>query len=133
MPGSLSLLPDGKGRVMSGLPELPAGREPQQGNQCCRYCRHWNAPPATLLAAYDAFREGITKRPVKQPAGHCDRVLVAAGRPVSFSTTAPSFVCLNFQLLASASGSTGDGMITIYEGNRIVWQGQKADLPDEYR
>lgn len=118
---------------MSGRPERPAGREARHRDRCCRYCRHWHAPDPTLLAAFDPFREGITKRPVKQPVGHCDQVLIATGRPVSFSTTAPGFTCLNFQAFAPMSVPSGDGMVTVYEGDRIVWQGQEVDMPDRYR
>ncbi len=118
---------------MNGLPELPAGRKPQRVNRCCRNCHHWHAPAATLLAAYDAFREGVTKRPVKQPTGHCDQVLLAEGRPVSFSTTAPGFSCLNFEAIEQLQTIPGDGLVTICEGDQILWQGQEEDLPDKYR
>lgn len=132
MRGRILFLRDGKGRVMSGLPELPAGREPQRVTRCCRYCRHWHAPVATLLAAYDAFREGVTKRPVKQPTGHCDQVLVAEGRPVSFSTTAPGFTCLNFATADTAPRSSGGGIVTVYEDEQVIWSSSAEDLPDEY-
>ena len=118
---------------MSGPPERPAGREAQHPDRCCRYCRHWHAPAATLLAAYDAFREGITKRPVKQPAGYCDRVLVIEGRPVSFSTTAAGFSCFNFEMIEPLQTTPDNGTIIIYEGDQILWQGREEDLPDEYR
>lgn len=118
---------------MSGHKDRPAGRELQHRLRCCRHCRHWHAPAATLLAAFDAFRAGITKRPVKQPIGQCDRVLIAEGRPVSFSATAPGFTCLNFQADAAMSVPAHDGMVTVYEGERIIWQGNQEDLPDEYR
>lgn len=118
---------------MSGLPEHPARREAHWASQCCRYCIHWHAPAATLLAAYDAFREGIAKRPVKQPAGHCDRVLVAEDRPVSFSTTAAGFSCLNFQAIEPLQTVSEDGIVIIYEGDQILWQGREEDLPDKYR
>lgn len=52
---------------------------------------------------------------------------------MSFSATAPGFTCLNFQAYAVTPITAHDGMVTVYEGDRIIWQGNQEDVPDEYR
>ena len=44
-----------------------------------------------------------------------------------------TFGCLNFSAQPPQPIVRGRGFVTIYEGDRIVWQGHEEDVPDEHR
>jgi len=99
----------------------------------CRRCRHWRLPPEGEQRAYEHFRLGLSRRRVKRPSGACDRVIMAPGRPVSFSATAAEFSCLNFEAKPPVPIPRGGGFVTIYERGRIVWQGAQEAMPARFR
>lgn len=99
----------------------------------CKYCRHWSPPSDWEVRAYEAFQLGLSRRRVKRPSGACDRVLMQHGKPLAFSATVDTFGCLNFSAKPPAPITRGRGFVTVYEGDRIVWQGHEEDLPDEHR
>ncbi len=99
----------------------------------CKYCRHWSPPPDSEVSAYEFFRLGLSRRRVKRPSGSCDRVLMREGKPLAFSATTDTFGCLNFLGKPPAPIVQGRGFVTIYEGDRVVWQGHEEDVPEQYR
>lgn len=101
----------------------------------CRWCRHCSPPSEREERHYNHFRLGLSRRRVKRPSGACDRVLMAPGRPLAFSATVAEFSCLNFAArpLPPLDMPRRGGFVTIFEGDRIVWQGAEEDLPEDYR
>ena len=99
----------------------------------CKYCRHWLPPPDGEISVYEFFRLGLSRRRVKRPSGACDRVLMRRGTPLAFSATADTFGCINFLARPSDPVPCGRGFVTIYVGDRIVWQGSEEDMPEEHR
>ena len=99
----------------------------------CRRCPHWRPPPDGEQRAYEHFRLGLSRRRVKRPSGSCDRVIMAPGRPLSFSATSAEFSCLNISPKPPAPTPRGGGFVTIYEGGRIVWQGAEEAMPARFR
>ncbi len=100
----------------------------------CKYCRHWRPPPEREQQAYEFFQLGLSRRRVRRPAGACDRVLLAPGKPLSFSATSGEFACLNFEASPSPpSRPSGSAFVTISEGGRIVWQGPEDQIPAQFR
>lgn len=100
----------------------------------CKHCRHWAPPADGEQRAYDYFRLGLSRRRVKRPCGTCDRVLMAPGRPTSFSATTAEFGCFNFSARPAAPPSrTGGGFVTIHEAGRILWQGPEEQMPARFR
>lgn len=85
------------------------------------------------MRAYEAFQLGVSKRRVKRPSGTCDRVLMQYRKPLAFAATADTFGCLNFLAKPPAPIMRGRGFVTVYGGDRIVWQGHEDDLPEEHR
>lgn len=120
------------GRGHNGGPPLdePVGRE---GQGQCRWCRHWRPPAEAAMRDYEHFRLGLSQRRVRKPHGACDRMLIAPGKPLAFSATAPESTCFNFSAKPPAEPPRGDGYVTIYDGERLVWSGAERDLPDIYR
>lgn len=113
----------------------PLDDEPVATIRTCRWCRHWSAPSEREQRDYEHFRLGLSRRRVKRPSGACDRVRMAPGKPLAFSATVAEFSCLNFAAkpLPPVAMPRRGGFVTIYEGDRIVWQGSEEDLPEEYR
>lgn len=113
----------------------PLDDDPPATIRTCRWCRHWSPPSERQERDYDHFRLGLSRRRVKRPSGACDRVLMAPGRPLAFSATVAEFSCLNFAArpLPPRDMPRRGGFVTIYEGDRIVWQGAEEDLPEDYR
>lgn len=109
--------------------------DPPATIRTCRWCRHWSPPSERAGRDYDHFRLGLSRRRVKRPSGACDRVLMAPGRPLAFSATVAEFSCLNFAArpLPPLDMPRRGGFVTIFEGDRIVWQGAEEDLPETYR
>jgi len=103
------------------------------GPRYCKYCQHWSPPSEWDVRAYEAFQLGLSKRRVKRPSGTCDRVLMQPGKPLAFAATVDTFGCLNFLAKPPAPIMRGRGFVTIYEGDRIVWQGHEEDMPEAYR
>lgn len=99
----------------------------------CKYCRHWSAPSDREVRDYEAFRLGLSRRRVKRSSGACDRVLMQPGKPLAFSATVDTFGCLNFSAKLHEPAVGGRGFVTIYQGDRVIWQGHEEEVPDEYR
>jgi hypothetical protein len=56
-----------------------------------------------------------------------------AGKPLAFAATVDTFGCLNFSAKPLPPVQRGRGFVTVYEGDRIVWQGHEEDVPEQYR
>lgn len=52
------------------------------------------------------------------------------GGPLSFAATTDTFGCHNFSAMPPRRSKR---FVTIYEGERIVWQGHEEDVPEAYR
>lgn len=113
----------------------PLDDDPPATIRTCRWCRHWSPPSEREERDYEHFRLGLSRRRVKRPSGACDRVLMAPGRPLTFSAAVAEFSCLNFAArpLPPPDMPRRGGFVTIYEGDRIIWQGAEENLPEEYR
>lgn len=98
----------------------------------CRYCIHWTSPTEETERAYEAFRLGQARKRVRKPTGTCDHVQLISGKPPSFASTEPSFYCLNFTAKPVVRRESGDGYVTIYQGDHSAWQGEEKDIPAEF-
>jgi len=110
--------------------ETPA--QPPQGASCAR-CQHWNPPGEAEESAYRAFALGVSKRRVREPSGSCDRVMHRPGGPLSFAGTLGRSRCFNFAEGPPKKPRRGAAFVTIYEGNRVVWQGREGEEPARFR
>ncbi|MBS0284616.1 MAG: hypothetical protein JSS15_09375 [Proteobacteria bacterium] len=119
-------------RGHNGGPPLDEDDRPQVPRYC-KYCRHWSPPSDAEVRTYEWFRLGLSRRRVKRPSGACDRVLMQAGKPLAFAATVDTFGCLNFSAKPPPPVQRGRGFVTVYEGDRIVWQGHEEDLTEGYR
>lgn len=99
----------------------------------CKYCRNWSPPADAEVRAYEWFRLGLSRCRAKRPSGTCDRVLMQPGKPLAFAATVDTFGCLNFSAKPLPPVQRGRGFVTVYEGDRIVWQGHEEDVPEQYR
>jgi len=119
----------------NGGPSIDEDGSDYTGPHYCKYCRHWRSPPDWDIRAYEAFQLGISRRRVKRPSGTCDRVLMQRGKPLSFAATVDSFSCLNFSAKPSEPPQWRPELafVKVYEGDRVIWEGRAADLPEEYR
>ncbi|MCK9544048.1 MAG: hypothetical protein M0R03_18670 [Novosphingobium sp.] len=109
----------------------PAPTLPQSAR--CALCRHWNPPSEAEESAYRAFALGVSKRRVREPSGSCDRVMHRPGGPLSFAGTLGRSRCFNFEEKPPERPRRGAGFVTIYEGNRVVWQGREGEEPARFR
>lgn len=99
----------------------------------CRDCRHWEPPPESLERDYEWFRLGLSRRRVKRPTGFCDRVLLGNSDIPAFSGTVGSFSCRNFEPAPPRPQPEGRGFVTIWQGDRIAWQGPEDEIPARFR
>lgn len=118
--------------IMSGMghnggPSLDSERPAIDGK--CRLCRHWCAPSESWESKYRLFKMTGKGRRVKRPSGTCDRVLI--GGKVSFSATNGDYRCGNFEAKPQEAPKRGGAFVTIWKGNRIIWQGPEEDQPPE--
>ena len=107
-------------------PTLPASAR-------CAMCRHWKPPSEAEESAYRSFALGVSKRRVREPSGSCDRVMHRPGGPISFAGTVGRSRCFNFEEKPPAKRRRGAAFVTIYEGNRIAWQGREGEEPARFR
>jgi hypothetical protein len=98
----------------------------------CRHCVHWTAPPESEQRAYESFRLGLSRRRVKRPAGSCDRVLLGGRTTPAFSATTAEFGCRNFDPAPPKPIVRGSAFVTIWEKDRIVWQGAEDNIPARF-
>jgi len=127
--------------VKSGGPPIghnggpPLDDDPPSTIRTCRWCRHWSPPSEWEERAYEYFRLGLSRRRVKRPSGACDRVKMAPNKPLAFSATVAEFSCLNFEATPRPPIEIPrrGGFVTVWEGDRIAWQGVEEDMPEEYR
>jgi len=99
----------------------------------CARCRHWSPPSEAEESAYRAFALGVSKRRVREPSGSCDRVMHRPGGPISFAGTLGRSRCFNFEEKPPERPRRGAAFVTIYEGNRIAWQGREGEEPPRFR
>ncbi len=115
----------------NGGPPLDGSTDHRAGR--CKHCIHWQAPPDNEQRAYEYFRLGLSRRRVKRPSGACDRVLLGNSNRPSFSATTAEFGCRNFEASAPKPRPCGGGFVTIWENDRIVWQGNEEDIPVRFQ
>lgn len=100
---------------------------------CCR-CRHWTPPHERDEADFRAFQAGVKMRRVKEPSGACGHVQHRPGGPLSFSATLARSRCFNFAAKPpSGRDPRTRGHVTIWQGDRVLWQGTEGEEPAEYR
>lgn len=116
----------------NGAPPEPLARRPYGAS--CAHCQHWAAPNERDVRDYEAFQRGVIKRRVKEPSGFCHRILHSPrGTPAAGGCVGRSF-CFNFEEdTRPKPAHDRRGFVTIYEGDRIVWQGTEGDEPAKYR
>ncbi|GAA0737118.1 MULTISPECIES: hypothetical protein [Sphingomonas] len=109
-------------------PRLPDGA-------CCARCRHWRAPSEREESDYRAYQMGLIRRRVAEPSGACDRVILRPGGPIAFAGTKGRSRCYNFEAKPEPAYESryGQAFVTIYENDRVVWQGREGEEPAEYR
>ena len=116
----------------NGAPELDPQTVPS--NAACSRCEHWNAPSDRDLGEYRMYEIGVSKRPVKKPTGSCHRVLMRPGAIRAFAATPAHFACLNYEADTRPKPAVDRrGFVTIWEGDRIAWQGIEGNEPAQYR
>lgn len=99
----------------------------------CVRCAHWNPPSAREESDYRAWQGGYGRR-VKEPSGHCFRVMHRPGGPVSFSGTMGRSRCFNYEPKPPPLPDTrGRGFVTIWQGEKILWSGTEGEEPAEFR
>ncbi|ODU68769.1 MAG: hypothetical protein ABT11_15090 [Novosphingobium sp. SCN 66-18] len=100
----------------------------------CARCLHWNPPSEREEADYRAWKGGYGRR-VKEPSGHCFRVMHRPGGPVSFAGTMGRSRCFNYEAKPPpATDVRGRGFVTIWgPGDKILWQGREGEEPAEFR
>lgn len=99
----------------------------------CKHCRHWQAPPEAEQQAYEHYWLSLSRRRVKRPSGTCDRVLLGTRSSTVFSATSAEFGCRNFEAKPLPRHPAGGGFVTIWQGNRILWQGPEEKIPPRFR
>lgn len=119
----------------NGGPPLYDRRPGPADGASCRRCRHWRPPSEREESDYRAYQMGVIRRRVAEPSGACDRVMLRPGGPVAFAGTKGRSWCYNFKAKPPPTDEErrGQGFVTIYEGDRIVWQGREGEEPAEYR
>lgn len=109
----------------------PALEPVQRPSGRCLDCRHWTPPPESWTRAYEAFRLGFGRR-VKRPTGSCDRALIGNSRGTAFTSTDGHFGCTNFDAKAIPPRPPGGGYVTIWSGNRVLWEGPEEKVPARF-
>lgn len=100
---------------------------------CCR-CAHWTAPSAREESDYYAYKIGIERRPVKEPRGSCLRVQHRPGGPLAFSATVARGSCFSYEPKpVTPTDPPTRGFVTIWRGDKILWQGTEGEEPAEFR
>lgn len=96
--------------------------------------RFWHPPAVADVEARRRWESGISRRRVREPSGHCH------GHPrhdprgaVRVSGATPAHhPCANWQERPApvpASPGESRGFVTIYKGDRVVWQGRGEHMP----
>ena len=68
-----------------------------------------------------------------EPAGTCDRVLLGNSTIPTFSGTAGNLSCRNFKPAPAKPPPKGGGFVTIWVGDRVLWQGPEDEIPPRFR
>ena len=112
----------------------PPTYAPMPAGAACSRCHHWKAPDPRDVSNYDHWQATGRGRRVKEPSGTCDRILHSPGKMPAFGGSMGRNACYNFEPDQRPKPSQDRrGFVTIYEGNRIVWQGTEGHEPAEYR
>ena len=114
---------------MAGQPSMS---RPIPDRPSASHCRHWEAPSEGERRAYEAFRLGLSRRRVRRPTGACDRVLIGNSRVPAFSATVGEFGGRNFEAAPLPPMAKGGGLITIWQNDRVVWQGREEEIPARF-
>lgn len=114
-------------------PALPT-YAPMPSDAACSRCHHWKAPDPRDVSAFDFWQATGRGRRVKEPSGTCDRILHSRGKAPAFGGTMGRNACFNYEAdRRPKPDQDWRGFLTIYQGDRIVWQGTEGDEPAEYR
>lgn len=100
----------------------------------CARCAHWTPPSGREESDYRAWKGGYGRR-VKEPSGHCFRVMHRPDGPTAFAGTMGRNRCFNFEAKADPEPQPGSGrgFVTIWQGDRILWQGTEGEEPAQFR
>lgn len=116
--------------------ERPAAAETPRlpYDAACARCAHWTPPSEREESDYRAWTGGYGRR-VKEPSGHCFRVLHRPGGPTAFAGTMGRSRCFNFEAKADPEPDrrSGRGFVTIWQGDKILWQGTEGEEPAQFR
>jgi hypothetical protein len=101
----------------------------------CVRCIHWTPPSEREESDYRYWAMTGRGRRVKEPSGHCFRVMHRPGGPLSFSGTMGRSSCYNYEAKPPpAYRPSGQGFVTIWgPGDKILWQGREGEEPAEFR
>ena len=105
---------------------------PRPYDAACSRCLHWKPPTAREESDYRAWQGGYGRR-VKEPSGYCRRILHRPGGHTASGGTMGRNSCHNFEEKPCQEPKWGRGFVTIWQGDKIVWQGREGEEPPEFR
>ena len=116
--------------------EPPSAAEPPglPHDAACIRCLHWTPPSEREEFDYRAWQGGYGRR-VREPSGHCFRVMHRPGGPTAFAGTMGRNRCFNFERKPDPDPATRPtrGFVTIWQGDKILCQGTEGEEPAEFR
>ena len=124
---------NGGPRLDDQAPTPPIHSPRPQGAACSR-CLHWIPPTERKESDYRAWQGGYGRR-VKEPSGYCHRILHRPGGHTATGGTMGRSFCYNFEEKPAREPEWGRGraFVTIWQGDKIVWQGREGEEPAEFR
>lgn len=101
----------------------------------CARCLHWTAPSEREESEFRHWQMTGRGRRVKEPSGHCFRVMHRPGGPIAFAASMGRSRCFNFEKKPDPEPGPGrgKGFVTIWRGDKILWQGTEGEEPAEFR
>lgn len=115
------------GAAAAEPPRLPA-------DAACLRCVHWHPPSEREESDYRVWQGGYGRR-VREPSGHCFRVMHQQGGPTAFAGTMGRNRCFNFERKSDPDPAQcrTRGFVTIWQDGKIVWEGTEGEEPAELR
>lgn len=107
---------------------------PRPYDAACSRCLHWKPPTEREESDYRAWQGGYGRR-VKEPSGYCHRIRHRPGGPIASGGTMGRSFCYNFERKPDPEPEWGEGraFVTIWQGDKIAWQGRGGEEPAEFR
>lgn len=120
----------------NGGPPLDGVGPHRSASNTCGRCRFWHPPAAADVEARRRWELGLSRRRVREPSGYChDQPRHDPRSAVRVSGATPAHhSCANWRqkpapVPAPASPGQGQSWVTIYKGDRVVWQGREEHMP----